>query len=217
LVAAGCLQFKDAVGLVRYRGELMQAAVPSGEGSMAAIMGLEDTDVCAACEEAAQGEVVEAVNFNAPGQAVIAGSTAAVGRAIEAANAKGARRALPLPISVPAHSSLMEPAAEKLRARLQNTPVNAITGISVYGVDVKIHGSPAAIREALVKQLHTPVYWAATMRTMISAGATQIVECGPGKILTGLNRRVDKNRDLKMLALEDPASFEEALSAAGRD
>jgi len=213
LVAAGSLHFKDTVDLVRYRGELMQAAVAPGAGAMAAILGLEDTDVIAACEEAAQDEVVEAVNFNAPGQVVIAGSTAAVARAIEAATAKGARRALPLPVSVPAHSSLMEPAAEKLRARLQETQVGAITGISVYGADVKIHGSPAAIREALVKQLHTPVYWAAMVRTMVGAGATLLVECGPGKILTGLNRRVDKNRDLKMLALEDPASFEEALSA----
>ena len=216
LVAAGSLHFKDAVALVRYRGELMQAAVPPGEGAMAAILGLEDTDVAAACEEAAQGDVVEAVNFNAPGQVVIAGSSAAVARAIEAATAKGARRALTLPISVPAHSSLMEPAAEKLRARLQDTPVAAITGISVYSVDVGIHGSPAAIREALVKQLHTPVYWAATVRTMIATGAGEIVECGPGKILTGLNRRVDKNRDLKMLALEDPVSLEEALCTAGR-
>jgi [acyl-carrier-protein] S-malonyltransferase len=159
--------------------------------------------------------VVEAVNFNAPGQVVIAGSTAAVARAIEAATAKGARRALPLPISVPAHSSLMEPAAERLRARLEDTAVAPIAGIAVYGVDVKIHGSPATIRAALVKQLHTPVYWAATVRTMIGAGATHIIECGPGKVLTGLNRRVDKNRDLKMLALEDPASFDEALSAVG--
>jgi [acyl-carrier-protein] S-malonyltransferase len=213
LVAAGSLNFKDAVDLVRYRGELMQAAVPPGEGAMAAILGLEDADVTAACEEAAQGDVVEAVNFNAPGQVVIAGSTAAVARAIEAATAKGARRALPLPISVPAHSSLMQPAAERLRARLDDTPVAPIAGIAVYGVDVKIHGSPAAIRAALVKQLHTPVYWAATVRTMIGAGATHIVECGPGKVLTGLNRRVDKNRDLKMLALEDPASCDEALSA----
>jgi [acyl-carrier-protein] S-malonyltransferase len=216
LVAAGSLHFKDAVDLVRYRGESMQAAVPSGQGAMAAILGLEDTDVTAACEEAAQGDIVEAVNFNAPGQVVIAGSTAAVARAIEAATAKGARRALPLPISVPAHSSLMQPAAERLRARLQDMPVAAISGVSIYGVDVKIHGSPAAIREALVKQLHTPVYWAATVRTMIAAGATRIIECGPGKILTGLNRRVDKNRDLRMLALEDPASLEEALGAVGR-
>jgi [acyl-carrier-protein] S-malonyltransferase len=216
LVAAGALNFKDAVDVVRYRGELMQAAVPPGEGAMAAILGLEDADVTAACEEAAQGEVVEAVNFNAPGQVVIAGAAAAVARAIEAATALGARRALPLPISVPAHSSLMQPAAAKLRARLESAPMTAIAGIAVYGVDVKIHGAPAAIREALVKQLHTPVYWAATVRTMIGAGATRIVECGPGKVLTGLNRRIDKNRDLKMLALEDPASLDEALSAVGR-
>jgi [acyl-carrier-protein] S-malonyltransferase len=216
LVAAGSLNFKDAVDLVRYRGELMQAAVPPGEGAMAAIIGLEDADVTAACDEAAQGEVVEAVNFNAPGQVVIAGSAAAVTRAIEAATAMGARRALLLPISVPAHSSLMQPAAQSLRARLEDTPVLPIPGIAVYGVDVKIHGAPAAIRDALVKQLHTPVYWAATVRTMIGAGATHIIECGPGKILTGLNRRVDKNRALKMLSLEDPASFDEALSASGR-
>jgi [acyl-carrier-protein] S-malonyltransferase len=216
LVAAGYLQFKDAVDVVRCRGELMQAAVPPGIGAMAAILGLEDADVTAACEEAEQTEVVEAVNFNAPGQVVIAGSTAAVARAIEAATAKGARRALPLPISVPAHSSLMLPAAQKLRARLESTPVAAVDGIAVYGIDVKIHGAPAAIREGLVKQLHTPVYWAATVRTMIGAGATHIVECGPGKILTALNRRIDKSRDLRMLALEDPASFDEALSASRR-
>jgi [acyl-carrier-protein] S-malonyltransferase len=211
LVAAGALNFKDAVALVRYRGELMQAAVPPGAGAMAAILGLEDGDVTAACAEGAQGDVVEAVNFNAPSQVVIAGSTAAVARAIEAANAKGAKRALALPISVPAHSSLMMPAAEKLRARLSSTLVAAIVGISVYGVGVKLHGDAAAIREAMVEQLHTPVYWAATVRAMIAAGVTQIIECGPGKILTGLNRRIDKNKDLKMMALEDPASFQEAL------
>jgi len=216
LVAAGALDFKEAVDVVRYRGQLMQAAVPAGAGAMAAILGLEDADVSAACEEAAQGEVVEAVNFNAPGQVVIAGGAAAVARAIEAATARGARRALPLPISVPAHSSLMQPAADTLRARLESATVTAIPGIAVYGVDVKIHGSPAAIRDALVKQLHTPVYWASTVRTMISAGATQIIECGPGKVLTGLNRRIDKNRDLKMIALEDPASLDEALSVVGR-
>jgi [acyl-carrier-protein] S-malonyltransferase len=215
LVAAGALSFQDAVGLVRYRGELMQAAVPPGAGAMAAILGLEDGEVTAACAEGAQGEVVEAVNFNAPSQVVIAGSTAAVGRAIQAANAKGAKRALSLPISVPAHSSLMQPAAEKLRARLSSTAVAAIAGVSVYGVGVKLHGDAAAIREALVKQLHTPVYWAATVRAMIASGVNEIVECGPGKVLTGLNRRIDKNKDLKMMALEDPASLEEALRMAG--
>ncbi len=212
LAAAGCVDFRAAVDLVRFRAQAMQAAVPRGEGAMAAILGLEDIDVEAACKEAAQGEVVEAVNFNAPGQVVIAGTAAAVARAIEIAKAKGARRALALAVSVPAHSSLMRPAAERLRGRLSEVAVAPAQGVSIYGVDVKTHAAPEEIRAALVKQLHTPVYWASTVRAMIAAGATHIVECGPGKVLTSLNRRVDKNRDLKMLALEEPASFEEALA-----
>jgi [acyl-carrier-protein] S-malonyltransferase len=212
LVAANYLDFKTAVDLVRYRGELMQAAVPPGCGAMAAILGLEDIDIDAACHEASQGEVVEAVNFNAPGQVVIAGSAGAVARAIEIATAKGARRAIALPISVPAHSSLMRPAAEQLSARLDSIAFTPTAGVAVYGVDVKAHSSAAGIRAALVKQLHTPVYWAATVRTMISAGATRIVECGPGKVLTGLNRRVERNRDLIMTTLEDPAALDSALA-----
>jgi [acyl-carrier-protein] S-malonyltransferase len=212
LVAAGYVDFKTAVDLVRYRGELMQAAVPSGQGGIAAILGLEDMDVEAACQEAEQGEVVEAVNFNAPGQVVIAGLATAVARAIEIATVKGARRAMALPMSVPAHSSLMQPAAEKLRMRLEQTALAERSDIKVYGVDCKIHSGANEIRAGLVKQLSTPVYWAATVRTMISAGATQIVECGPGKVLTALNRRIDKNRDLKMLALEDPQAFDDALA-----
>jgi [acyl-carrier-protein] S-malonyltransferase len=212
LVAAGYVDFKTAVDLVRYRGELMQAAVPSGQGGIAAILGLEDADVEAACQEAEQGEVVEAVNFNAPGQVVIAGIATAVARAIEIATAKGARRAMALPMSVPAHSSLMQPAAEKLRERLDQTAVAERSDINVYGVDCKVHTGPAEIRAGLVKQLSTPVYWAATVRTIISAGATQIIECGPGKVLTALNRRIDKNRDLKMSALEDPQAFDDALA-----
>jgi [acyl-carrier-protein] S-malonyltransferase len=213
LVAAEYLDFKTAVDLVKYRGELMQAAVPSGQGAIAAILGLEDADVEAACQEASQGEVVEAVNFNAPGQVVIAGTAAGVARAIEIATAKGARRAMALPMSVPAHSSLMQPAAEKLRIRLENTPLAEHSQVKVYGVDCKIHTGAAEIRGGLVRQLATPVFWAATVRTMISAGASQIFECGPGKVLTALNRRVDKNRDLKMLALEDPQSLDDALAA----
>lgn len=212
LVAAGCLEFRTAVDLVRFRAEAMQAAVPQGEGAMAAIIGLEDIDVQAACSEAAGVGVVEAVNFNAPGQVVVAGSAAAVARAIEIAVEKGARRALPLPVSVPAHSSLMRPAAERLRERLTGTAVAAASGVAVYGVDVRTHAQPEEIRASLVKQLHTPVYWAATVRTLIGAGATRIVECGPGKILTALNRRIDKSRDIKMLALEDPQSLDGALS-----
>jgi [acyl-carrier-protein] S-malonyltransferase len=212
LVAAGRLDFKTTVDLVRFRAEAMQAAVPHGEGAMAAILGLEDMDVEAACLEAADGEVVEAVNFNAPGQVVIAGTAAAVERAIEAAAARGARRALRLPVSVPAHSSLMALAADQLRDRLAGTAVSAGSSVTVYGVDVRTHTQPDQIRRSLVKQLHTPVYWAATLRTMIAAGATRIVECGPGKILTALNRRIDRNRDLKMLSLEDPQSLTDALA-----
>jgi [acyl-carrier-protein] S-malonyltransferase len=212
LVAAGYMDFKDAVDLVRSRGAAMQAAVPQGQGAIAAILGLEDADVEAACEEAAQGEVVEAVNFNAPGQVVIAGLTAAVARAIAIAAGKGARRAMTLPMSVPAHSSLMQPAAERLRRRLQDMTVAERGESAVYGVDVKIHTGAQEVREGLVRQLSTPVYWAATVRTMIASGATQIFECGPGKVLTSLNRRIDKNRELKMLALEDPASLAEALA-----
>ena len=212
LVAAEYLDFTTAVDLVRYRGELMQAAVPSGQGGIAAILGLEDTDVEEACREASQGDVVEAVNFNAPGQVVIAGHAVAVARAIEIATAKGARRAMALPMSVPAHSSLMRPAAEKLGIRLADTRIAGHSDIRVFGVDCKIHTGADDIRSGLVKQLATPVYWAPTMRTMIAAGATRIFECGPGKVLSALNRRIDKNRDLKMLALEDPPAFDEALS-----
>jgi [acyl-carrier-protein] S-malonyltransferase len=216
LVAADTLEFKTAVDLVKYRGELMQAAVPPGQGAMAAILGLEDIDVDEACREASQGEVVEAVNFNAPGQVVIAGAAAAVARAIEVATQKGARRALALPISVPAHSSLMQPAAEQLRLRLESTALTPTSKIAVYGVDIKTHTNAESVRAGLVRQLYTPVYWAATVRTMIAAGANQILECGPGKVLTGLNRRVDKNRDLKMAALEDPQALDDALAMVKR-
>ncbi len=212
LVAAGSLEFKTAIALVRFRAEAMQNAVPQGQGAMAAILGLEDSDVEAACAEAEEGDVVEAVNFNSPGQVVIAGHAAAVARAIETASARGAKRAVLLPISVPAHSSLMLPAALQLRERLESTPVAAVQGSAFYGVDVKPRSTPAEIREGLVRQLHTPVYWAATVRTMIAAGATRIVECGPGKVLTSLNRRIDKNRELKMMALEDPISLNDALA-----
>jgi [acyl-carrier-protein] S-malonyltransferase len=211
LVAAGCMEFTAAVDLVRFRAAAMQAAVPPGEGAMAAVIGLSDLDVTALCSEAAESGVVEAVNFNAPGQVVIAGTAAAVARAIELATARGARRVLRLPVSVPSHSSLMLPAAEQLRAKLNATPILPPSGIAVYGVDVKPHTGADAIRAALVKQLHTPVLWAATVRTLIAAGANPILECGPGRILTGLNRRIDKNRALVMLSLEDPSSFNDAL------
>lgn len=215
LVAAGRIGFEAAIDLVKFRAEVMQAAVGRGQGAMAAILGLEDMDAEAACEEAAQGEVVEAVNFNSPGQVVIAGHAGAVARAMDIALSKGARRTLLLPVSVPSHSSLMLPAASRLSERLAMvsiTPLPAFA-VAVYGVDVKTHASADDIRASLVKQLHTPVYWAATVRTMIAAGATEILECGPGKVLTGLNRRVDKNRELKMLALDDAQSLDDALDA----
>lgn len=216
LVAAGCLDFKTAIDVVRARARAMQAAVPAGKGAMAAILGLEDAEAQAACAEAAAGEVIEAVNFNAPGQVVIAGTVGAVERAIERASARGAKRAILLPVSVPAHSSLMLPAAAALAERLESARLEGPTeGIAVYGVDVQRHTEPATMRAALVKQLHTPVRWAATVRAMLDAGANVVLECGPGKVLTALNRRIDKSRDLAMLALEDPASLEAALAAAG--
>jgi len=214
LVAAGSLDFRTAVELVRFRAEAMQGAVPQGQGAMAAILGLEDSDVEAACADAADGEVVEAVNFNSPGQVVIAGTAAAVARAIEAAKERGAKRAVLLPISVPAHSSLMLPAALALKERLAAVSVAAVTDPQFYGVDVRPLASAEEIRAGLVKQLHTPVYWSATVRTLLGLGVTRLIECGPGKVLTSLNRRIDKNRDLKMLALEDLKSLDEALAGS---
>jgi [acyl-carrier-protein] S-malonyltransferase len=190
----------------------MQKAVPTGIGAMAAILGLEDADIEAVCREAAQADVVEPVNYNAPSQVVIAGHASAVARAIEAAKARGAKRAILLPVSVPSHSSLMLPAAEQLRQRLGTTTIGVPSGI-VYGVDIGIHREPDAIRAGLVKQLHQPVRWAATVRAMIDKGATQLIECGPGKVLTGLNRRIDKNKDIGMYALEDPESLRATLAA----
>ena len=214
-VAAGSLEFATAVALVRFRAQAMQSAVPHGAGAMAAVLGLDDADVEAVCREvSAGGGVVEAVNFNSPGQVVVAGDAAAVARAAEALTARGARRVMPLPVSVPAHSSLMAPAAEKLRARLDGTMVLPAQSAAVYGVDVKTYSQPDEIRASLVKQLHTAVHWAATVRALIDAGATRIIECGPGKVLTGLNRRISKNRDLEMLALEDVGSLDQALAGA---
>jgi [acyl-carrier-protein] S-malonyltransferase len=216
VVAAGCMDFKDAVALVKFRGEVMQAALPAGQGAMAAVLGLEDADVESACKEASGDEIVETANFNAPGQVAIAGHARAVQRAIEAAKARGAKRAILLPVSAPCHSSLMRPAAEQLKARLAQINVRPVSGIDIYGVDVRTHHTADEIRAALVKQLATAVYWASAVRTIIGAGFTQFVECGPGKVLTGLNRRIDRNRDLKMFALEEPASLEEALTALKR-
>jgi [acyl-carrier-protein] S-malonyltransferase len=213
LVCSDSLDFRTAVDLVRFRGQSMQAAVPLGQGAMAAVLGLEDEDVEAACREAARGEVVEAVNFNAPGQVVIAGNASAVSRAIEACKTRGAKRAIALPVSVPSHSSLMKPAADRLSERLETTEVRSPLVPEIYTVDVRRHGHPKGIRQALVQQLFSPVRWAETVRRMIQSGVTHIVECGPGGILTGLNRRVERRKDISVFALEDGEKIDEAIAA----
>ena len=212
LVCAGALDFAPAIALVRCRGELMQAAVPAGSGAMAAILGLEDEAVEAACREAAQGEVVEPANYNSPGQVVIAGAAAAVQRAIGAAKARGAKRAVLLPVSVPSHSSLMQGAAVRLQERLAALEVRVPKIRYLSAVDARPHEDPQEIRALLVRQLSSPVRWSQTL-SALSAGLAQVIECGPGKVLTGLNRRIEKRADLTFLALEDPASLDAALAA----
>ena len=215
LVCSGSLDFRTAVDLVRFRGQAMQRAVPLGTGAMAAVLGLDDADVEAACREAAGSEVVEPVNFNAPGQVVIAGHAAAVVRAIEAAKARGAKRAVQLPVSVPSHSSLMTGAADELAARLATVEVRMPNVPDVYTVEVRRHTSPDGIRSALREQLFKPVRWADTVRAMLASGVTTLVECGPGRVLTSLNKRIEKRPDLKVLAVDDPDTLAAALAATG--
>lgn len=210
LVAAGALSFADALPLVRYRAEVMQEAVAEGAGGMAAILGLDDDAVRAVCAEAAQGEVVEAVNFNSPGQVVIAGSKAAVERGMELAKAKGAKRALPLPVSVPSHCVLMKPAADKLAAYLQSVAMQTPLVPVLHNADVKSYSGAAEIKDALVRQLYMPVRWVETVQALASAGVTHVAECGPGKVLTGLNKRIVA--ELQGLALTDVAALEQAKS-----
>jgi [acyl-carrier-protein] S-malonyltransferase len=211
LVCSGALDFRTAVSLVQFRGRAMQEAVPAGQGAMAAILGVDDAEVVAACKEAAEGDVVQAANFNSPGQVVIAGSVAAVDRAIEILKRKGAKRAIKLPVSAPSHSALMQPAAERLAERLQSVPFDAPRARNVYNVDVSTHGDAAAIRDALIRQLVGPVRWTETIRAIVASGARAIVECGPGRVLTSLNRRIEKNREIAMLAIDDPESLAVAL------
>jgi [acyl-carrier-protein] S-malonyltransferase len=213
LVCAGALSLGAAADLVRFRGRVMQEAVPAGTGAIAAILGLTDAQVAACCEEASQGDVVEPVNFNAPGQVAIAGIRAAVERAIEACKAAGAKRALVLPMSVPAHCSLMGPAADRLEERLLD--VKLVTPVIRYvsAVDAAVHTDPDDIRQLLVQQLASPVLWQDTVRALAANGHAQLIECGPGKVLTGLNRRIDKRAGLAYLALEDRATLEAALAA----
>ena len=209
LVAAGAIAFKDAVPLVRFRAQAMQEAVPVGEGGMAAILGLSDDDVRAACAEASGAGVVEAVNFNAPAQVVIAGAKAAVERACEIAKAKGAQRALPLPVSAPFHSSLLKPASDRLREYLANVTVSAPAIPVINNVDVAVLSDPAAIKDALVRQAASPVRWVETVQKMKADGITRVVECGPGKVLAGLVKRIDG--EIIGDAIFDPASLEAVL------
>ncbi|MGB8339393.1 MAG: ACP S-malonyltransferase [Burkholderiales bacterium] len=191
LVAAGALSLRDALPLVVQRAEAMQYAVPDGEGAMAALVGLEDDDVRTVCNEAAQGEVLEAVNLNCPGQVVIAGNKAAVERGIETAKAKGAKIAKILAVSVPSHCALMKPAAEKLSVLLKSINISPPVIPVLHNADVKSYASPNAIRDALVRQLYSPVRWADIIRAMAQNKVTQIAECGPGKVLAGMNKRID--------------------------
>ncbi|MFU8838262.1 MAG: ACP S-malonyltransferase [Thiohalomonadaceae bacterium] len=210
LVAAGALGFADGIRLVEARGKLMQQAVPAGSGAMAAILGLDDAQVIAVCEQAAQGEIVSAVNFNAIGQVVIAGQTAAVARAIELAKEAGAKRAMPLPVSVPSHCALMQPAAAELATLLDGITITTPSIPVINNADVQQQSDAASIRDALVRQLYSPVRWVETVQNMHGAGVDTLVECGPGKVLVGLNKRIVK--EMKALAIVDPASLDAALA-----
>jgi [acyl-carrier-protein] S-malonyltransferase len=212
LVCAGVLDFQEAVALVRHRGALMQAAVPAGSGAMAAILGLDDAAVEAACAEAAQGEVVEAVNYNAPGQIVIAGHTAAVERAVARAKAAGAKRAVMLPVSVPSHSSLMRGAAAQLAAYLDTVSFRPPAMTYLSAVDARKHSEPAAIRALLVHQLASPVRWSETVLALCAMGAQGLFECGPGKVLTALNKRIAPREGVTCAALVDGASIRAAIA-----
>jgi [acyl-carrier-protein] S-malonyltransferase len=211
LVASGVLSFKDALPLVKYRAQCMQEAVPEGTGAMAAILGLDDDAARAACAEAARDEVVQAVNFNAPGQVVIAGHKAAVARAIEACKARGAKRAMPLPVSAPFHSSLLKPAGEKLKGYLEKVSVSAPQVPVINNVDVNSESGADRIKDALVRQASSPVRWVETVKKMADDGVTHIVECGPGKVLAGLVKRIDPR--VQGFAAADKASLEAALAA----
>ncbi|QLK61743.1 ACP S-malonyltransferase [Enterobacteriaceae bacterium Kacie_13] len=209
LVCAGVLDFKQAISLVELRGKLMQEAVPAGTGAMYAIIGLDNDAIAKACEESAQGQVVSPVNFNSPGQVVIAGNKEAVERAGVACKAAGAKRALPLPVSVPSHCALMKPAADKMAVALENITFNAPQFSVVNNVDVKVESSPEAIRSALVRQLYSPVRWTESVEFMAAQGVEQLLEVGPGKVLTGLTKRIVDT--LTAAAVNDTASLAAAL------
>lgn len=212
LVAAESLDYEEAIKLVSKRGQLMQAAVAEGEGSMAAIIGLNDDAIIKICEQVSTdiGAPVEAVNFNSPGQVVIAGATGAVNKAIERLKEEGAKRALPLPVSVPSHSSLMKPAADELAIYLKEVTINKPKIQVIHNVDAKSHDEPDAIREALTKQLYNPVRWKQTIQ-IISDGADAVVECGPGKVLGGLTRRI--NKEVASYSLDNMTAMQKFLDS----
>ncbi|MBY5969395.1 ACP S-malonyltransferase [Halomonas denitrificans] len=212
MVCAGALPFAEGIRLVRLRGEAMQQAVPAGQGAMAAILGLDDAAVEQACASAAEGDVVSAVNYNAPGQVVIAGSKAAVERAIAACQEAGAKRAMPLPVSVPSHCDLMRPAAEKLEQALAKVELKAPRYTVIQNVDAQAHADVATLRTRLVEQLYQPVRWVSCVEKMVADGADVFIECGPGKVLTGLNKRI--SRGTRGLAVNDPDSLAAALELA---
>ncbi|WP_136066792.1 ACP S-malonyltransferase [Modicisalibacter radicis] len=212
LVCGGALSFAEGVRLVRLRGEAMQQAVPAGEGAMAAVLGLDDAAVEQACADAAQGAVVSAVNYNAPGQVVIAGNKAAVDRAVALCQEAGAKRALPLPVSVPSHCALMRPAAERLAEAMKDIELKTPRYTVIQNVDAHAHADVETLRTRLIEQLYQPVRWTACVEAMTGLGAEVIVECGPGKVLTGLNKRVAKGA--KGLAVNDPDSLSAALELA---
>ncbi len=212
LVCAEALEYKDAVRLVARRGELMQAAVPEGEGAMAAILGLADEAVENVCRDSAEGEVLAAANYNAPGQVVIAGTKAAVDRAILAARTAGARRAVVLAVSAPSHCALMRKAAAQFAEALSKVPLKTPAVPVIHNVDAGRRSDPGDIREALVNQLFSPVRWVETIRHMAGWGASRIVECGPGKVLTGLNKRIV---DLPCVAIGEPSDFDAAAGFGG--
>jgi len=207
LVAAGALAFRDCLPLVRFRAQAMQEAVPAGQGAMAAILNLDDAKIIEACAEA--GGEVQAVNFNSPGQVVIAGEKQAVARAIEACKAKGARRALPLPVSAPFHSTLMKPAASRLGVYLEKVNLVSPKIAVINNVDVNVESDPARIKDALVRQAASPVRWVETIRKMRELGVTRVVECGPGKVLAGMTKRIDG--EIESFTLADRDSLEQAL------
>lgn len=212
LVCADSLDFGRAVTLVAERGRFMQEAVPAGQGAMAAVLGLDDEQVRAVCVAAAEGEVAAAVNFNSPGQVVIAGTATAVERAIGLAKEAGAKRAIALPVSVPSHCELMRPAAQRMAELLEATEFAAPTVPVLHNADVRSYADAAAIRDALVRQLYSPVRWAESVQEMAALGARTMIEFGPGKVLSGLAKRID--RDIAAVCVQDPASLDEALASA---